>query len=179
MAKLSDKQQRFVDEYLVDLNATQAAKRAGYAEPNKQGPRLLVNVGIKDAIDRAKAKRDARTELTQDRVVEELAKIGFSDIRNVVQWGRNPSENAESSGDNLYPVSLVPSEQISDDTAATVSEVSLTQAGVKVKMYDKMAALKLLYGHLAKDHGGVAPALNINITTREAVGDVRVTNAGT
>ena len=66
---LTQKQEAFVAEYLVDLNATAAAERAGYEHPNKQGPRMLVNVGIAKAIASAQAKRSERTEVTQDYVL--------------------------------------------------------------------------------------------------------------
>ncbi len=66
---LTPKQEAFVAEYLVDLNATAAAERAGYEHPNKQGPRMLVNVGIAKAIASAQAKRSKRTEITQDYVL--------------------------------------------------------------------------------------------------------------
>ncbi len=69
MGKLTAKQERFVEEYLVDLNATQAAARAGYQHPNKQGPRLSVNVGVAKAIAAAQAERVKRTEITQDYVL--------------------------------------------------------------------------------------------------------------
>ena len=154
MAKLTDKQARFVEEYLVDLNATQAAIRAGYSEKtaNEQGPRLLVNVSVSQAIAKAQLARSKRTEVTQDRVVKELAKIAFADIRQAVRWGKSPidteSENAEPNGLGRYPVELVPSEEIDDDIAAAVSEVSLTQAGIKIKMHDKKGALVDLGKHL-------------------------------
>jgi phage terminase small subunit len=72
--RLSARQQRFVAEYLVDLNATQAAIRAGYsaATANQQGPRLLVNVGVALAIAEAQAERAVRTALTQDWVLNGL-----------------------------------------------------------------------------------------------------------
>ena len=66
---LTPKQEAFVAEYLVDLNATAAAERAGYEHPNKQGPRMLVNVGIAKAIASAQVKRSERTEITQDYVL--------------------------------------------------------------------------------------------------------------
>lgn len=82
MAGLTDKQQRFVDEYLIDLNATQAAIRAGYSEKTARsiGQRLLTNVDIQKAIEEAQSKRAERTEITQDMVLQELAKIGFSNM---------------------------------------------------------------------------------------------------
>lgn len=71
---LTDKQKRFVDEYLIDLNATQAAIRAGYSEKtaNRIGPELLVKTCIQDAISKAKAERSERTKITKDLVVKEL-----------------------------------------------------------------------------------------------------------
>lgn len=70
--KLAPKQQRFVEEYLVDLNATQAAIRAGYSmkTANQQGARLLVNVGIQQAIQQAQKERTERIQVTQDSVLE-------------------------------------------------------------------------------------------------------------
>lgn len=71
--KLTEKRQRFVDEYLIDLNATQAAIRAGYSvkTANEQGARLLANVSIQEAISKAMAERSKRTGVNQDRVVLE------------------------------------------------------------------------------------------------------------
>lgn len=77
MANLTPKQQRFVDEYLIDLNATQAAIRAGYSEKtaNEQGSRLLVNVSISEAIAKAQNKRSERTEITQDYVLNNIKRV--------------------------------------------------------------------------------------------------------
>lgn len=71
---LTAKQERFVQEYLLDLNATQAAIRAGYSAKtaNEQGARLLANVSVREAIEVAKEDRSERTELTQDWVVSKL-----------------------------------------------------------------------------------------------------------
>lgn len=72
--KLTPKQERFVDEYLVDLNASAAARRAGYSakSANRIGPELLGKTCVREAIEKAKAKRVARTGITQDDVVKEL-----------------------------------------------------------------------------------------------------------
>ena len=74
---ITPKQQRFVDEYLIDLNATQAAIRAGYSEKtaNEQGSRLLANVSISEAIAEAQNKRAERTEITQDYVLTNIQKV--------------------------------------------------------------------------------------------------------
>ena len=74
---LTPKQARFVQEYLVDLNATQAAVRAGYSERTacEQGARLLANVKVREAIQAAEKKRQERTEITQDYVIGKLVEI--------------------------------------------------------------------------------------------------------
>lgn len=71
--------ERFVDEYLVDLNATQAAIRAGYSPKTaySMGQRLLKDVEVQAAIQEARARREKRTEITQDRVVQEIADNAF------------------------------------------------------------------------------------------------------
>lgn len=144
---LTDKQARFVEEYMVDLNATQAAIRSGYSARTAAdiGRQLLRKTPVAVAIAERQTALSERTGVTAERVIAELAKIAFCDIRKAVRWGSVPS--GEGSG-GAYPVELVPSESIDDDTAAAVSEVSLTQTGVKIKMHDKRAALVDLGKHL-------------------------------
>ncbi len=74
---LTDKQARFVDEYLVDLNATQAAIRAGYSAKtaNEQGARLLANVSVQNAIRERQEVLKMKTEITQEWVVERYRRI--------------------------------------------------------------------------------------------------------
>ena len=84
--KLTPKQKRFVEEYLVDLSATAAARRAGYSErtANQQGPRLLVNVGVASAITEAMAKRSDRVEVDAAYVVERLVEIDKMDVLDIL-----------------------------------------------------------------------------------------------
>lgn len=74
---LTPKQRRFVDEYLIDLNATQAAIRAGYSQKtaDRIGPELLGKTCVSDAIQEAQKKRQERTEITQDYVLQKLKEI--------------------------------------------------------------------------------------------------------
>lgn len=107
---LTPKRQRFVEEYLVDLNATQAAIRAGYSpiSAHAEGGRLLNDVKVAEALKAAMDARSARTEITADRVLRELAKLGFADIRKAVKWGSrlverpfNADQEAIAVGDEL------------------------------------------------------------------------------
>lgn len=82
---LTPKQERFVQEYLVDLNATAAAKRAGYSEKNagKIGPELLGKTRISAAIQEAMRRRERRTEVTQDYVIKKLKEITDKDASDM------------------------------------------------------------------------------------------------
>lgn len=138
---LTEKQRAFVREYLVDLNSSQAALRAGYAEASAPviGCENLKKPNIQAAIQEEMKLREERTRVTQDKVVRELAKLAFSNMRSFVEWGPN------------Y-VTFIDSEQISDDDTAAVAEVSQTTTKdggtVRFKLHDKKGALELLGKHL-------------------------------
>lgn len=85
--KLTPKQEAFVSEYLIDLNATQAAIRAGYSQKNagKIGPELLGKTRIAEAIHRAMEKRQERTEVTQDYVISKLKEIADKDASDYTE----------------------------------------------------------------------------------------------
>jgi phage terminase small subunit len=95
MAKLTDKQRIFVNEYLVDLNATRAYKKA-YPSCKKEetinaaASRMLRNVKVKDYIDKRIKDREERTEITQDKVIQELAAIAFSSGADFAQVVEKP-----------------------------------------------------------------------------------------
>lgn len=137
MAELNEKQATFCREYLVDLNAKQAAIRAGYKEKSAevQASRLLSLVKVQAEVQRLMQAREERTQITADRVVQELARIAFADVRQVAQW-------------NYSRVGLVPSEDVPDDAAAAIGEISMTQHGPRIKMLNKQPALELLGKHL-------------------------------
>lgn len=79
---MTDKQRRFAEEYLIDLNATQAAIRAGYSERTAaaQAARLLINVNVQQYIAARQADARARVEVTQEEILLQLKKIGLSDV---------------------------------------------------------------------------------------------------
>jgi phage terminase small subunit len=177
---LNPQQQRFVEEYLVDLNATQAAIRAGYSEDTagSQGGRLLKNVEIGKAIADAMAERSVRTRVTADRVLTELARIGFGDIRSVVAWRANTAETGKEDEDGVpetrafNEVELIGSAEIDHDAAAAVAEISQSKDGaLKVKMHNKVAALQEIGRHLGiaqkHEHSG-AEGGPIQVTDIEA-----------
>src|SRR4051812_27986220 len=103
---LTPKQQRFVEEYLIDLNATQAAIRSGYSPKTacEQGSRLLANVKVQSAIAEGRKKLAEKAGISTERVLKEYGRLAFLDIRKAFD------ENG-----NLRPV-----HELDDDTAAAV-----------------------------------------------------------
>ena len=83
---LTAKQQRFVSEYLIDLNATQAAIRAGYSAKTAEqiGYQLLQKTSVAAEIAKAQAKKAEKLDVTAERIVRELAKLGFSNMQDYV-----------------------------------------------------------------------------------------------
>lgn len=88
---LNPKQKLFAAEYLVDLNATQAAIRAGYSKntANEQGARLLVNVSVRTEIDRLMMKRSEKTEITAEMVLKKWWEIANADPRDLIEYHNN------------------------------------------------------------------------------------------
>lgn len=135
---MTKKQKRFVEEYLIDLNATQAAIRAGYSPDSAKeiGSENLTKPDIAKAVDQAIAERSRRTGVNADRVVRELAKIAFVNAGEVV---------------DLDTALLM--DKISDDDMAAIQSVKVKTFGEdgverEVKLADKLKALELLGKHL-------------------------------
>lgn len=149
MAKLTAKQQRFVDEYLIDLNATQAAIRAGYSADTamEQGYQLLQKTSVSNAISQAMAHRSRRTGITQDRVLRELAKVAFVNANDVINTD-SATVRADATADDLACIQSV-KVKVSESEMGSSSER-------EIKLYDKMRALEMLGKHLGiferRDH---------------------------
>ena len=134
---MTKKQKRFVEEYLIDLNATQASIRAGYSPETAGsiGNENLKKPEIKAAIDKAMAERSKRTGISQDRVLQELAKIGFAKITDVIDVETAKVKEDASEED----LACIQSVKIKPNEWGTEREV---------KMYDKRAALVDIGKHL-------------------------------
>lgn len=148
---LPPRQQRFVQEYLVDLCGTQAAIRSGYSAATAKvtASRLMTQENVKAAVAAGRAKTAERTQITVDRVLLELGRIGFADIRKAVQWGETvAAQDADGNTISVDSVVIRDSKDIDDDTAAALAEVSQTKDGLKVKFHDKQAALVNIGRHL-------------------------------
>ena len=156
---MTRKQDRFVKEYLIDLNATQAAIRAGYSPKtaNEQGARLLANVSVQEAIAKAMAERSKRTGISQDRVIQELARIAFVNPQNVIN-PKYASVKADATEDDLACIQSVKVKTMDGAKGKSVER--------EVRLNDKMKALELLGKHLGmfKDKLEVDADMDLNIT---------------
>lgn len=143
MPKLNDRQRRFCDEYLKDLNATQAAIRSGYSSKTAYsiGEENLRKPDIAKYLKERMIQREKRTEITQDMVLREYARIGFFDPRKLFDETGRP----------------LPIGQLDDDTAAVISGMDVATIGnaeqgvgeiLKLKLADKKGALDSIARHL-------------------------------
>ena len=168
VAPLSPKQKRFVEEYLIDLNGTQAALRAGYSL--KTAPVIasenLRKPYIQEALRaRQEQLRDANA-VTPERVIQEYARLAFADMAAYVAWGPEG-------------IRAVPSSELPEGATRAVAEVTetITDKGrtFRFKLHDKKGALDSLAKHLGmfvdtnvtinQDNRSI----NVNVDHREAL----------
>lgn len=169
---LNEMQARFVDAYVVEPNATKAAIAAGYSERTaaSQGQRLLKNVEIQRAIEKARKASELRTGVTVDRVKLELARIAFGTLDQVGDWGTSMHCPTHGNGARCDCINATPGRaffQLKDrnvlepDQLAMLSSVKVKRKWepnaegdfveveeLEVKIYDKLKALELLGKHL-------------------------------
>lgn len=145
---MTPKQRRFVDEYLIDLNATQAAIRAGYSKKTAGyiAKELLRKPPIAAEVEKRKQKLTKKLEITQEKVLQELAAIAFAngaDYAKVITTGP-VTEVRMTATDDLPPEKL-----------PAIAGIKANQYGVEVKLHDKVKALELLGKYLGTFDGAV------------------------
>lgn len=135
------KNQRFVDEYLIDLNQTQAAIRAGYSprSAHNQGERLMKNAEVHTRIAEAMAELSKRTGVNQERVIRELARVAFINATDVINMS-DATIKSDAGRDDTAAISSVKVKTIPTEEGEIVER--------EVKISDKLKALELLGKHL-------------------------------
>ena len=138
---MTKKQKKFIEEYLVDLNATQAAIRAGYSPDTAGsiGSENLKKPEIRARIEKAMAERSKRTGINQDRIIAELAKIALLNPKNLINF-EEATIKEEATEEDLVAVSSVRVKRFPTKDGEGIER--------EVKMYDKAKALELLGRHL-------------------------------
>ncbi len=135
MPKLTEKQKRFCEEYLIDLNATQAAERAGYKN-GEIGRQLITKNNVLEHLNKLREHQSKRTEITADMVLKELAAIAFSDRTELAKIAEDGN------------VVFTPTDMLTPETKKIVSGIKEGKFGTEVSSYDKVRALELLGKHL-------------------------------
>lgn len=133
---LSAQKMRFIDEFMVDMNQTGAAKRAGYnvKSAKRIGCMLMHEPMIREEVKRRQEKLAKKFNVTVERIVDEYKRIAFSDIRDFVTWGPDGAQ-------------LKPDIALTEDQARAVLEVKQSKDGVTFKLHDKKGALDSLGKH--------------------------------
>lgn len=152
---MTKKQKLFVEEYLIDLNATQAAIRAGYSAKTaqEQASRLLSNVMVQGSIAKAMAERSKRTGINQDRILQEIAKLALVNIDDVVDLKTGKIKKTATKED----LACIQSIKIKPTEFGTEREI---------KFYDKKGSLEMAGKHLGmfKDKLELETDMDLNIT---------------
>ena len=141
---LTAKQKIFADEYLIDLNATRAYKVA-YPKVKKDetaranSSRMLTNANVASYIEKRMKDREKRTEITQDMVLKELAKIGFADVTDfVIIEDKGPYK----------AVQVKTTDEMPGDKLGAIAGIKEGANGIEIKLNDKGKALELIGRHL-------------------------------
>ncbi len=133
LGRLEGRRRLFVEHYLVRPNGAGAAVRAGYASGSARqtAHRLLTDADICEALRLGRELASAATGITAERVMQELARIAFADLRKAASWGAGT-------------LALVESGELDDETAAAIAEIAESEKGVKIKLHPKLPALERL-----------------------------------
>ena len=162
---MTDAQKRFCDEYLIDLNATRAYKVA-YPRckkdetANAASSRMLRNVKVQEYISEKQKEIEKRTEVTQDMVIKELAKIAFLDIRKLYTESGQLKNVADIDSDTAGAISSLETLEEYEGYGDDREKIGDTQ---KVRLLDKTKALELLGRHL----GIFNDKMDVNVKEKE------------
>lgn len=180
---LTAKQKRFCDEYLIDLNATQAAIRAGYSEKTayRTGADNLRKPQIEEYIAKRQKELSRSTEITQERVIKELALIAFSnnaDYAHVVEKkmkaevGGTLVDVLDEDGKPVMYRTVEPvlTEELTEEQKRALAVIKKGREGLEVKSCDKVKALELLGKHLGIFTDKIEA--NVNDTTRSELSEL-------
>lgn len=162
---LTDKQKRFCEEYMIDLNATQAATRAGYSvdTANVQGAQNLSKLSIQEYISELQRNKSEELNISQNMVLKELCKVAFGDVKNYFDdMGRlidiNDLENQVSAS--------IKSVTVQQEKITVAGETNIESSIKKIESYDKLKALDTInrmLGFYEKDNKQKQPINNINL----------------
>ncbi len=144
--KLSPKQETFSRQYVIDLNGTQAAIRAGYSKrtAKEQATRLLTNVHVRQFIKELRKTLSEKTDITAERVLRELEKIGFNNLQDYIEKGNTVKDLKSIKREYAASVESI---KITERTIGTGKD-KIKEVTTAFKLHDKVSALEKLGRHL-------------------------------
>lgn len=155
---MTKKQKAFCEEYLIDLNATQAAIRAGYstATAGTIGSENLHKLEIRTCIDKQLAERSKRTGINVDRVLRELARIAFVNATDVINIS-DATIKDDASPDDIAVIASVKVKKTNSEYGSSTER--------EIKLADKLKAIELLGKHLGMytDNINVSGELGVKV----------------
>jgi len=171
--KLTYKEQRFVEELIVDWNITRAAEAAGYKSPRSSGYQQFYKPRIRAAIQRALGRQQIRTQISADGALNEMGRIAFCDLRQAFDEKGNPKNIQDIPEDVAKAISSI--EVITNSGKEDDEKTSYTN---KVRFWDKVKALKEIGNHYnmfterrehtGKDGGPIEHSVNYEQKLRDA-----------
>lgn len=150
---MTNKQKAFVDEYLIDLNATRAYK-AVYKNVKSDdvaavnGNRLLRNAKVEEYLKKRMKDREKRTEITQDKVLKELAAVAFANGSDFARVVTKTCFNKQGKEVQYQDVELEETDELPEEKRKAIAGIKMGKNGIEVSTCDKVKALELLGRHL-------------------------------
>ncbi len=158
MSKLSDRQRIFAREYMVDLNAMQAAVRAGYSarSANNNTWRLMKNPTVAEEIERLMAEKVKKIEMTEEEILQELTAIARANAADFAEVEAREATDKAGNPHVVLEMDLKPTRELPPDKRRALAGIKQGTHGVELKLYDKMRALELLmrFRGMMKDKAG-------------------------
>lgn len=165
---LTAKMIRFAEEYIVDLNATQAAIRAGYSQHTAKSiaNENLTKPDLQEYVQKLMAERSKRTEITADSVLREYAKLGFS---NITDYLKVADQTFVVDGNTItqQSVQIFDTDKVDRVKLDAVAEIKQTKEGISLKLHDKKGALDSIARHLGMFKDEVKLSGTVTLTYEE------------
>ena len=174
---LNERQKRFINEYIKDLNGTRAYRKVYQCKNDEtaavNASKLLSNPKAKEYLEIRLKEREKRLEITQDKVLKELAKIGFANITNFADVvdipytvdKKDEEGNVIGEETKYYKgLRLYNTEDITEDELAALQEIKEGKHGITVKMHDKVRALEQIGRHLGMFNDKLDISGNVDLT---------------
>lgn len=186
---LAAKAQRFIDEYLIDLNATAAYKRAGYKATGNAAEvgasQLIRNPKVAEEIAKRKAQTAQKLQITREEALDEAWRIVKADPRELIEYRRfacqdcyddlQPGERREPRadcptchGEGLPDVLVKDTRKLSRNAQALYAGIKITKDGLEVKMHSKLDALEKVFRHLGMYDADKPPPTNVSVSVGNA-----------